>query len=232
MADNNIHAGHRRRMLDKFSEKGIDVFCEHEKLEVLLYLIIPRKNTNPIAHNLINKFGSLKNLLSAPSDELQKIDGIGKNAALQLRFFGAVINYLKKTRVSVRDNFSSANRVTEYCRNHFNGKIGEAFTLLLLDEKYALLHVHDLTCDMSNHLEAACREIVGQIMMYDSRKVVIAHKLATVAPNPSERDLKHTRRISEILKVIDVGLVDHIIISNDGAISLRNYGVLNGIWEN
>lgn len=228
----NIHAGHRRRMLKKFGEHGIDVFSEHEKLEVLLYLMIPRKNTNPIAHFLLNKFGTLKSLLSAPPDELQKVEGIGKNAALQLRFFGAVTNHLNGKQMSAFDNLSTTDKVKEYCKKHFKEKSSEVFTLLLLDEKYTLLHDHDLISNISDDIESSYREIVEQIIKYDSRKVVIAHNLITGTANPSERDLKLTRELGEILKVIDVSLVDHIIVSEDNAISLRNYGVLNGVWEN
>lgn len=232
MAENNIHAGHRRRMLEKFSAYGISVFSLHEKLEVLLYLMIPRKNTNHIAHRLLNKFGTLKSLLSAPLDELQRVEGIGKSAALQLRFFGAVTNYISEKRVSVKEILSTTDKVKEYCINYFKNKSSEVFTLLLLDEKYALLHAHDLTGNMSSPDEAVYREIVGLIMEYDSRKIVIAHNCPAGTANPSERDLRHTREVGEILKVIDVGLVDHIIFSRGSAISLRSYGILSGIWEN
>lgn len=231
MAENNIHAGHRERMLSKFSEFGINVFSEHEMLEMLLFLMIPRRNTNPTAHNLIKEFGSLKNALFAPIDELVKIEGVGKNTALQLRLIGALTNYLNQTQVSVKDSFASSDKVTEFCLNHFKDKNSEILTLLLLDDKYALLHVHDISSDKPNHIDAEYREIIGQIIKYDCRKVIIAHNHLIGTVDPSDDDLRQTREIGEILKIIDVGLVDHIIIYKDQAVSLRGCGFLNEIWE-
>lgn len=232
MAKNdNIHAGHRARMLGKFAELGINAFTEHEKLEVLLFLMIPRRNTNNIAHDLINEFGSLKSVLFAPIDELERIDGVGKNTAILLRLIGALTDFLNETQVSAKECFASFEKVTEYCVHHLKDKISEEITLLLLDDKYSLLHVHDMSNNKPNHIVAKSREIIGQIIKYECRKIIIAHNHLTGTAAPSDDDLMNTRKIGELLKFVDVGLVDHIIVYKDQAFSMRNSGFLNEIWE-
>lgn len=232
MAENgDIHKGHRKRMMEKFSEFGIDVFSDHEKLEMLLYLMLPRKNTNLIAHNLINGFGSLKNLLIAPGDELQKIEGIGKSSSLNLQFIGAFTNYLNRVEATPKESFAVKEKVTEFCINYFKDKIKEVLTLILLDDKYTLLQVCDINSDELNHVTFGLREIVGLIMKYNCRNVIIAHNHIKGTANPSDDDVRQTREINRYLKAIDVGLVDHIIVSKDNAISLRNQGIMNDVWE-
>lgn len=232
MAKNdNPHSGHRDRMWNKFSGFDIDVFDEHEKLEILLFLMLPRVNTNEIAHRLIDEFGSLKNVLFAPREELQRVEGIGKSSALQLNFIGAIANYVNRKQTAPMVNFSSSKKVIEYCINHFMNRNSENLTLLLLDDKYALLHVHKMSSNLPNHIIVDYREVFAQIMKYDCRKVVIAHNHTIGSADPSDDDLRLTREIGDILRIINVGLVDHIIVHNGEAVSMRNCGMLNDIWE-
>lgn len=232
MAKNdNPHSGHRERMWNRFGGSGIVDFAEHELLETLLFLMLPRVNTNTIAHRLIDEFGSLKNVLFAPREELQRVEGIGKTSALQMNFIGAIANYVTRDRTVPKENFSSSEIVTEYCINHFKNKISENLMLLLLDDKYALLHIHNISNNMPNHIVVDYRDVIAQIMKYDCRKVVIAHNHTIGTADPSDDDLRLTREISDVLRIINVGLVDHIIVHNGTAVSMRNSGILNDIWE-
>lgn len=229
--DKDVHKGHRKRMMERFSKKGIGDFHEHEKLEVLLYQIIPRINTNIIAHNLINYFGSLKSVFLAPIDELVKVKGIGEKSALQLRFVGALANFLNGTQATVKACFDDANQIMNYFINYFKDKITEEVILLLLDEKYALLHSHQMCSNMPNYVNAEFREIVSQAMKYNARKLVIAHNHPVGTTEPSGEDLNFTRTLRDYLKHIKVELIDHIIVSNGEALSMRESGRLGGIWE-
>lgn len=229
--NNNPHSGHRERTWSKFGELGIKAFKEHEILEALLFLMLPRVNTNVTAHRLIDEFGSLKNVLLAPRDELQRVEGIGKTSALQLSFIGALTGYVNRMRTTAAESFSSSRIITEYCIKHFKDKSSENLTLLLLDDKYALLHVHDFSSDMPNHVSVDYREVFGQVIRYDCRKVVIAHNHTAGTADPSDDDLKITREIGKSLKIINVGLVDHIIVRGDTAVSIRNLGILSDVWD-
>ena len=93
----NIHKDHRSRLKTQFIENGIDALTDIQKLEMLLFYAIPQKDTNPIAHNLLNEFGSLSNVMSANFNELIKVEGVKENTATLLRFFGSMVNYTGKS---------------------------------------------------------------------------------------------------------------------------------------
>ena len=80
-----IHDGHRGKMRQRFLKSGLEAFADHEALELLLYYAIPRRDTNPIAHALMDRYGSLPAVLSAPVEDLKKVEGIGENAAVLLK---------------------------------------------------------------------------------------------------------------------------------------------------
>ncbi|MDE6733725.1 MAG: DNA repair protein RadC [Oscillospiraceae bacterium] len=229
--DRDVHKGHRKRMLKRYIENGINSFQEHEILEVLLYQIIPRINTNDIAHNLINHFGSLKNVLLAPADELAKVNGIGDKSALQLNFIGDLANYLNEAKIAARVVLDSTRKIINYCRNHFKDKTHEMLTLLLLDDKCALLHICDTSSSQPNHIQINYREIVKQIIKYDAYKLIFAHNHIIGSVHPSDDDLKFTRRFCEYMNVFGVGLVEHIIVSGDDALSMRDSGYLSDLWD-
>lgn len=229
--DKDVHKGHRERMMKRFSKRGICDFHDHEKLEVLLYQIIPRINTNIIAHNLINYFGSLKSVFLAPVDELVKVKGIGEKSALQLKFIGDLANYLNDAKAAAKRKFDNISDTLSFCQNHFKNKTNEVLTLLLLDDKCALLNVCDICSSQPNHIQVDYREIAKQIMKYDAYKLIIAHNHIIGTAEPSDDDQKFTRSLCEYLNMIDVGLVDHIIVSDNDVLSMRSNGYLNNIWD-
>lgn len=231
MANNNPHAGHRERMFNKYVEHGIGIFKEHELLEMLLFILIPRVNTNEIAHNLINEFGSLKDVLLTHYDELQRIKGIGENTSIRLRFIGDIAKYVFREKITPLVCFSSESLVCEYCVNHFKDKKYEYLTLLLMDDFYALLHVHDMTSGKPNHIAVDYRELLAQVIKYDCRKIVLSHNHLIGSADPSRDDIKTTREIGMFLKVINVGLVDHIVVRENRCVSMRGYRELNEVWD-
>lgn len=223
--DNN-HAGDRELLLNKFSKLGIDGLTEAEMLEMLLFLMLPRRDVYPAAHNLIREFGSLKNVLFAPIPELKRIEGVGLKAALLLRFFGDVSGYLNKTTPEEKEILTSFDTITQFCVNQFKDKSSEILTLLLFNDKDSLQHVLNISSDKPNHIAADYREIIRQILMYDCRKVIIAHNHPAGTENPSDSDIICTRELCDIFEIIGVELVDHIIVNQDKAMSLRDSGNL------
>lgn len=229
--NDNIHSGHRGRMLDKFSENGIKVFSEHEILEVLLYFMLPRVNTNDIAHDLINSFGSLKTVLSSPVGELTRVNGIGDKTARQLRFVGALIKHINRSQAAAYNRRIAAENIVELCSGLFNDKIDESISLVLLDEKSTFLNTHKIISGKPENAVVDYRGLVERIMSYNCRRVVIVQKRDGGRSTPADDDFRFTREIDEVLSGIDVGIVDHIIISNGNAFSMRRYSMLIDIWE-
>lgn len=230
MAENdNHHAGCRELLLRKFSEHGIDGLSETEMLEMLLLLIMPRCDAGSVANSLIKEFGSLKTVLFASNYELKRVEGVGDNTAHQLRFVGDIANCLIQTQPLENKDLKDFNSITEYCIDHFKDKSSEELTLLLFDDEYSLLNVHNITDNRPNCITVGNRDIVRLIMQYKCRKVIIAHNHPTGTAEPSCKDLKRTRELGEYLKIIGVELVDHIIVCKDKALSLRESGYLKKI---
>lgn len=227
----DLHDGHRERMMEKFRKNGIGVFEDHEKLEVLLYQILPRINTNDIAHELINNFGSLKNVLLEPVEDLVKIKGIGEKSALQLKFIGDLMNYLNTAKVAVKIRFSSTLEIVTYCLKHLTDKTHEVLLFILLDDKSALLHAFSITNSQPNHIQISYREVSKQIMKYDASKLIIAHNHLIGSAEPSDDDQRFTRKLYDYLNMLSVGLVDHIIIGRNDVLSMRDNGYLGNIWD-
>lgn len=216
---------------DDVHTDNINDFNEREMLEQLLQLITPQANITEIADSLIGEFGSLKNALQAPVSELKNIKEVSEKFAIQLGFVGALTNYLNDSEAPVKVRFDDRKKITEYCVNHFKGKTTEALMLLLLDEKSTLLHVHDMSDHMPNHVNVKFRQVARQAMNHDARKLIIAHNHPTSTTEPSGEDLKLTRELGDFLRVVKVELVDHIIVSGGEALSMREEGYLSDIWK-
>ena len=227
----NPHEGHRMKMWATYSQNGIKAFAEHELLEMLLFLVIPRVNTNVTAHNLLSRFGSIKNVLDAHINDLKKIKGIGKNAALYLNFIGEIFEHVFITKAVSKTSLNTSKKVTQFCVDYFKDQSNEVFSLLMLDNKFSLLHVCDFSNKDPNQILINYRAIIQKVIKYDCVKVIIAHNHPFGSASPSDDDIKTTNELANILNIINVGLVDHIIVSNNTAFSMRGSGLLNSIWD-
>ena len=134
-----LHSGHRKRMLEKFLTKGIDCFEEHEILEILLFSIFTRCNTNEISHRLIDKFGSLTNVLSASKNDLMTVSGVGENAAAYICFLGDFFNKYRIESAEKRKRLNSPEKLAEYAKTLFTNSAEETTYIVLLDRSLCLI---------------------------------------------------------------------------------------------
>ena len=117
-----IHDGHREKMRQRYLKSGLDGFADHEALELLLYYAIPRKDTNPIAHALMERYGSLSAVLTAPVEDLCKVEGIGENAAILLRLAPQVYQKARLSDVERETVLNSVERAGTYLMQRFVGE--------------------------------------------------------------------------------------------------------------
>lgn len=218
----NSHDGHRERMKKRFLNKGLDSFSPHEILEILLYYAIPRKNTNVIAHNLINEFGSLSSVFEAPIETLQKIDGIGENAAIFIKLIPEICRHYYSDRCKPKDDIINLELAGKILVNKFIGRVDEAVVLMLLDSKGKLLF-----CDVVSEGTVSCsqiyiRQIVALALKYNATNAILAHNHPSGIALPSQDDIKTTIAVGDALKMIEVRLLDHLIIADDDYVSLAS----------
>lgn len=220
------HEGHRERMTKKFLNNP-DSLLEHELLEILLYSFIPRVDTNPIAHRLIQYFGSVYGVLHAEPKELALIDGVGKKTANSIRILGKLLDSFSEKNFKPDDiNFGSFEKVREELRTIFTRTNEERMAVVLLDSKYNKKAIVDF-CNHDHYtVEADAPEITRAIAIHKPRFAIIAHNHTSGNVEPSRVDDFGTKKINLLCSIHGVALVDHVIFQGKQAYSYRNTGRL------
>ena len=222
-----IHDGHREKMRQRFLKGGLEPFADHEALELLLYYAIPRRDTNPIAHALMDRYGSLSAVLAAPVEDLQKVEGIGESAAILLKL---VPRLCAKARLADADRqelvLNTASRAGAYLLERFYGEQNEVIYQLCLDRKGKLLACERLSEGSSTAAELNIRRLVENALLSSASAVILSHNHPSGIALPSREDYATTQWVQEALRTIGVELLDHIIVAENDYVSLADSGIL------
>ena len=221
----SIHDGHRQRLKNRFREEGLDHFEEHEVLELLLYHAIPRRDTNPTAHELLARFGSLSQVLEARPEELAKVPGMGDAAATFLSLITAVGRYYLVNRTMQETILPSIEKCGQYLVPFFYGRRNETVFLLCLDAKCKVLCCKEMGEGSVNSAGVPIRRIVETALGANATSVILAHNHPSGFALPSGEDVQTTRRVAMALDAVEIGLVDHIVVADDDFVSLAQSGL-------
>ena len=222
-----IHDGHREKMRARFLAAGLDAFADHEALELLLYYAIPRRDTNPIAHTLMERYGSLSAVLEAPAEDLRKVEGIGESAAILLRL---VPQLSRKARLAdARETvLNSVDRAGSYLMELFAGLSRESLDQLCLDQKGKLLACKRLSQGGANSTDLNIRLLMENAILTSASAVILSHNHPSGIALPSEDDIATTEQAQKALGTIGVRLADHIIGADGDFVSMADSGYLEG----
>lgn len=229
MKTDNIHDGHRKRMMQKYLKNGLGVFEEHEILEMLLFYLLPRVNTNDIAHALINKFGSLANVMESSADALGSVKGMGSNSAAALRFIGDIFNYINYKR-PVDVFLDSIDTILNFCIERYRNIPYECITYYLMDISNRLIYKEDFEINSLGAASFNYHQVVKQAILFDAHSVLLAHNHPLGHAFASNTDAAVTRSLNSLLTVININVVDHIIVSGEYGYSMRQTGEMPDIW--
>lgn len=228
MANNEIiHGGHRQRLKNRFLEEGLEHFDEHQVLELLLFYCIPRQDTNPIAHALIEHFGSLSQVIEAPVSELKKVTGMGEASATFLSLLNAFDRYYQVSRASSLVILNTLADCGRYLMPFFYGRRNETVYLLCLDAKCKVLCCKEVGEGSVNSAAVPIRRVVEMALGANATSVVLAHNHPSGLALPSDEDQLTTRQLAIALAAVDITLADHMIMADDEFISLRQSGRYN-----
>ena len=222
----NIHAGHRQRLRKKFLQQGADSLEPHELLELLLFYAVPRKDTNPIAHALINRFGSLQGVLSAPLEELVKVPDVGRNAAVLIQLIAPLY---RQSLIFAADHevvLDTRERIGEYFRDIFIAHPAEVMYQLCLDAKGRKLDLSKVGEGDVGSVGLNVRRILENALRSRAVLVVLAHNHPSGVALPSHEDRTATEIVREALENVGVQLVDHFIVADNDYISMAESGYL------
>ena len=222
----NIHDGHREKMRRRFQKSGLESFADHEALELLLYFAIPRRDTNPIAHALMERYGSLSAVLTAPMEDLQKVEGIGESAATLLRLVPQLARQARLAESGQDAVMNSAERAGAYLLERFSGEKNEVVYQLCLDRKGKLLACKKLGEGGVAGAELNIRALMENAILTSASAVILAHNHPSGVALPSGEDYGATERVQKALATIGVSLTDHIIVADGDFVSMADSGYL------
>lgn len=220
----SIHDGHRERLKRRFAEEGLDNFEEVNVLELMLFYCIPRRDTNPIAHALLNRFETLVNVLDAPVEELVKVDGISHNAAHFLKLILATNKYYMVKKATADTILDTTEKYGNYLVPKFQGKRNETVMILCLDAKCKMLCCREISEGSVNSAGISMRKVMEVALAANATTVILAHNHPSGLAFPSGEDVATTKRVADVLKSVDILLFDHVIVSDDDFVSLAQSG--------
>ena len=207
-----IHAGHRERLRNKFINHGHEALEEHELLELLLFYAIPQKNTNPIAHALIDRFGSLKNVLDAEVSELCEISGIGEYAAALIKLQASVAK-VYYTTLPKKARLASVGEASSYIVNQLYGRKTEGFYAFALDINLRLIGYKLIAEGNIDRVSVDVRKLTSFALDSQAAFILLAHNHPNGTARPSYADIELTKSIVSLLHPLGIGVCDHIITS-------------------
>lgn len=217
------HDGHRQRLKTEFLARP-DSFPDHKLLELLLFYANPRSDTNPLAHELIDRFGSLAGVLDAPVEELCKVKGVGEHAAVLCKAVKELSGRYLTARTRMDDIARGSRDYYHLLRPYFFGARNEMLCLLCLDGKGKVLGIRKLGEGNVNAVAITTRLITEAALSLNAAAVVLAHNHVSGIALPSDDDVATTNSLAPFLAKLGVELVDHLIFVDDDMVSLRDSG--------
>jgi DNA repair protein RadC len=223
----DTHSGHRDRLKNKYLSIGIDNLYNHEILELLLFYAIPRKDTNEIAHRILEKYNTISGVFEASPKDLALISGVGKNAATLISLAGDILRVVQKDKIKGKPLLDTTEKAGEYIKNLFCGYNHEVFYAVFLNTRSKVISYEKICEGTINELPVYPRNIVQAALRNNAYAVILAHNHpgGTLAPSGADVDL--TRVITKALNSIEIKLRDHIIIAGEKFSSFMEMGLLS-----
>ena len=224
-ADHHYH-GHRDRLRSRYRDNGDTSLADYEILELLLFRLIPRKDTKPIAKALLARFGTLSGVFGAPAALLQEVNGIGETVALDIKLISTIGHRTLKSEIRNKQILSSWSAVVEYCHAAMAHETREQFRILFLDKRNVLIADEVQGTGTVDHTPVYTREVIKRALELSATALILAHNHPSGDPAPSRADIDMTRTIIEAAKPLGITVHDHIIIGKDGHVSFKGMGLI------
>lgn len=217
----SIHKGHRQRVREKFLKSEFNSMHPHEILEFLLFFALRQGDTNPIAHELINEYGTLTGVFDAPYDDLLKIKGLGENSAILLKMIAPLAREYMSSSV---ENFSitSTKLAVEFLKPQFIGRVDETVVLTVLDNKSSVIKSDIIHVGSVNSVNVNVRKIVEYCFKYNASAIILAHNHPNGIAIPSNADIITTKKLKDAVELLGIKFLDHIVIGANDFVSMAD----------
>ena len=218
--------GHRSRLRARLLTAGPDSVADHELLELVLFLALPRRDTKPIARALLARFGSFANAIAAPLNELRGVDGMGEAGAAALKTVQAAALRLLRAELREQPVLSSGEALMRYLTAVLARERVEQFRILFLDSRNRLLADEAQSRGTVNHTPVYPREVAKRALELHATTIILVHNHPSGDTTPSRADLAVTVEVREAVATLGIALHDHVIVGSAGSLSFRAAGLL------
>ncbi len=215
MGSENIHAGHRKRLRQRFLDNGLETFLPHQILELLLFYSIPREDTNVYAHLLLQRFDNLAGVFSATKDELCEIPGIGENTASLIKLIPQFCELLNDLKIE-RFPLDSRQAIIRYFNGIFENESEEKIYIACLDDALRLIKLCDIKFDSNRFNSSVIRRMTQEVIKTNCTQCIIAINHINRYATPTKEDLSFVSKIDEYFSAIKTNLADFVIYGTDG----------------
>ena len=221
-----IHDGHRGREKEKFRDFGLDILSDHEALELLLYFSIPRGDVNPLAHRLVDRFGSFAGVMDARYEELLEVEGVGENTATLIKYIPQAARRYLISKARAEGIINSPQRAGNYMKPLFFGERDEVVYIACLDAKCKVLGCKLVGRGSINSASVSIRKIVEIVLNMNAAYAILAHNHPSGLALISQEDINTTEKAAKALEAVDVKLLDHIVVADDDFVSMADDGIM------
>lgn len=220
------HAGHRQRMRQRFIENDLNGFADHEVLELALFYAIPQRNVNPLAHRLMERFGSLNAVMEAPVQDLCRVEGVGEYAATLLHLFGCMARRMESGRAGANKVLSNFGEACRHCAALLKGLRQEHFYIVCLNAQGEVLRDVLINRGTLDEVQAYPRLVAEEALRHNAHSVILCHNHPGGSIIPSQADVEATRILADLLQKLEIRLVDHIIAAGGDTLSMVHCGLI------
>jgi DNA repair protein RadC len=221
MTDKPHYHGHRGRLRERFRQAGAEAVSDYELLELVLFRAIPQRDVKPLAKDLIARFGSFSEVVSAPPARLAEVKGIGDAAITELKLVLAAASRLARGQVQKRPALSSWSSVIDYCRTAMAFADKEQFRVLFLDKRNRLIADELQQVGTIDHTPVYPREVVKRALELSATALILVHNHPSGDPTPSHADIQMTQTIIDVARPLGIAVHDHIIVGREGHTSFK-----------
>ncbi len=218
--------GHRQRLRERFLNSGLQGFHDYEVIELLLTLGTPRSDCKQAAKDALKKFGSLNAVLEADPKELHEIDGIGPNNVFGLKLSQTVARRYLADRVIGQDIVTSSDEVLDYLKHNLRDKKQEIFSVIYLNGRNEIIGMEELFHGSLTTSAVYPREVVKKVLKQNAAALIFVHNHPSGNLNPSEEDIKITKKLKDAVATIDVKVHDHLIIAGNNYYSFADNNII------
>ena len=219
-------ADHRKRLRHRFLTGGAAAMPDYEILELTLFRIIPRQDVKPLARLLIETFGDLNGVLSAPISRLERVAGVGPAVALELKVMETITHRMARAKIMQRHVISSWDAILDYCHTVMAHRDTEQFRVLYLDRKNTLIADEQQGEGTVDHVPVYPREVVKRALELNASALILVHNHPSGDPTPSNEDVAMTMQIADAAQTLGIVLHDHLIIGRSQELSFKSQGLI------